>query len=44
MNQRGLNVHPGQYEESGLTGVQVLPDGSLDGGADPRREGVVLGD
>jgi gamma-glutamyltranspeptidase / glutathione hydrolase len=44
MNAHGLDVHAGQYEESGLTGVQVLADGSLDGGADPRREGVALGD
>jgi len=44
LNARGVNVHAGQYEESGLTGLQVLPDGSLDGGADPRREGVALGD
>lgn len=43
LNARGLAVHAGQYEESGLTGVQVLSDGSLDGGADPRREGVALG-
>jgi gamma-glutamyltranspeptidase / glutathione hydrolase len=43
LNARGLDVHAGQYEESGLTGVQVLPDGSLDGGADPRREGVAIG-
>jgi len=42
LNARGLNVHLGQYEESGLHGVRVAPDGSLDGGADPRREGVVL--
>jgi gamma-glutamyltranspeptidase / glutathione hydrolase len=44
LNARGVNVHAGQYEESGLTGLQALPDGSLDGGADPRREGVALGD
>ena len=43
LNARGLNIHPGQYEESGLTGVQMLGDGALDGGADPRREGVALG-
>ena len=39
----GLNVRASQYEESGLTGLRVLPDGTLDGGADPRREGVALG-
>ena len=27
---------------SGLHGIRVLPDGSLEGGADPRREGVAL--
>ena len=39
----GLNVRASQYEESGLTGLRVLPDGTFDGGADPRREGVALG-
>ncbi len=29
---------------SGLHGIQVLADGSLLGGADPRREGTVMGD
>lgn len=29
---------------SGLHGIRRLPDGRLQGGADPRREGVVLGD
>jgi gamma-glutamyltranspeptidase/glutathione hydrolase len=43
LNARGLNVHLGQYEESGLQGIRVGPDGSLDGGVDPRREGVALG-
>jgi gamma-glutamyltranspeptidase/glutathione hydrolase len=43
LNARGLDVHAGQYEESGLTGIQVASDGSLDGGADPRREGVAIG-
>jgi len=43
LNARGVDVHLGQYEESGLQGVVVLGDGSLSGGADPRREGVALG-
>jgi gamma-glutamyltranspeptidase / glutathione hydrolase len=30
-------------EGSGLQGMLVLPDGSLTGGPDPRREGVALG-
>jgi len=42
MIQRGLNPHPGQYEESGLQGVLLRADGSYEGGADPRREGVAL--
>ncbi len=29
---------------SGLHGVAFLPDGTLEGGADPRREGVAIGD
>jgi gamma-glutamyltranspeptidase / glutathione hydrolase len=29
---------------SGLHAIQIRPDGTLIGGADPRREGVVLGD
>ncbi len=42
LRAHGLDVHLGQYEESGLQGVQVDADGALEGGADPRREGVVL--
>jgi gamma-glutamyltranspeptidase/glutathione hydrolase len=37
----GADVRTGQGEESGLHGV-ILRNGKLDGGADPRREGVVL--
>jgi gamma-glutamyltranspeptidase/glutathione hydrolase len=29
---------------SGLHGIEILPDGTLTGGADPRREGVVMGE
>lgn len=29
--------------ESGLHAIQIMPDGTLVGGADPRREGVALG-
>jgi gamma-glutamyltranspeptidase/glutathione hydrolase len=42
LNALGINIHPGQFEESGLTGVRVDADGALRGGADPRREGVAL--
>ena len=42
LNALGVNLRPGQYEESGLTGVRVGTDGVLSGGADPRREGVAL--
>lgn len=41
LGARGIAVRPGQGEDSGLHGV-ILRDGRLDGGADPRREGVVL--
>jgi gamma-glutamyltranspeptidase/glutathione hydrolase len=40
---RGVTLTPGQGEESGLHGVQRLPDGTLRGGADPRREGQARG-
>lgn len=43
LRAHGLEVHQSQYEESGLTGLKVLPDGTFDGGADPRREGVAVG-
>jgi gamma-glutamyltranspeptidase/glutathione hydrolase len=39
----GFDLRPGQFEESGLQGVRVRSDGTLEGGADPRREGVALG-
>ncbi len=39
---RGVNLGPARGENSGLHGVMVK-DGVLTGGADPRREGVVLG-
>jgi gamma-glutamyltranspeptidase/glutathione hydrolase len=42
LNALGINIRPGQFEESGLTGVLVSSDGLLTGGADPRREGVAL--
>jgi len=39
---RGVNLGPPRGENSGLHGV-LVKDGMLTGGADPRREGVVLG-
>jgi len=42
MTQRGLNLTPAQYEESGIQGVLQHADGTYEGGADPRREGVAL--
>jgi gamma-glutamyltranspeptidase/glutathione hydrolase len=39
----GFELRAGQFEESGLQGVRVRSDGTLEGGVDPRREGVALG-
>ena len=41
LRARGIDLKPGQGEDSGLTGV-IIRNGRVDGGADPRREGVVL--
>jgi gamma-glutamyltranspeptidase/glutathione hydrolase len=41
LRARGIDLKPGQGEDSGLTGV-LIRDGKVDGAADPRREGVVL--
>lgn len=38
---RGVTIRPGQGEDSGVHGV-LIRDGQVDGGYDPRREGVVL--
>jgi gamma-glutamyltranspeptidase/glutathione hydrolase len=38
---RGIAVVPGQGEDSGVHGV-LIRNGRIDGGYDPRREGVVL--
>ncbi|MFN3724915.1 MAG: gamma-glutamyltransferase [Allosphingosinicella sp.] len=40
LRARGITVRSGQGEDSGLHGV-ILRQGRVDGGADPRREGVV---
>lgn len=39
MAKRGVSVRAGSGEDSGLHGV-LIRDGSFDGGADPRRDGV----
>lgn len=41
LRARGIDLRPGQGEDSGLHGV-IVRQGRIDGGADPRREGVVL--
>jgi gamma-glutamyltranspeptidase/glutathione hydrolase len=41
LRARGIDLRPGQGEDSGVTGV-IIRDGRVDGGADSRREGVVL--
>jgi gamma-glutamyltranspeptidase/glutathione hydrolase len=41
LRARGIDLKPGQGEDSGVQGV-LIRDGRIDGGADPRREGVVL--
>jgi gamma-glutamyltranspeptidase/glutathione hydrolase len=41
LRRRGIDLKPGQGEDSGLTGV-LIRNGRIDGAADPRREGVVL--
>ena len=43
LNARGVMIKAGQYEGSGLHGVIMRPGGVLEGGADPRREGVAKG-
>ncbi|MGJ8537221.1 MAG: gamma-glutamyltransferase, partial [Parasphingopyxis sp.] len=39
--ERGIDLLPGQGEDSGVHGV-LIRNGEIDGGFDPRREGVVL--
>jgi gamma-glutamyltranspeptidase/glutathione hydrolase len=40
---RGVNLAKPRGEESGLHGIQKVKDGTLLGGADPRREGIAEG-
>lgn len=42
LRARGWDLQPTTLEASGLHGIRVLPDGQLQGGADPRREGAVI--
>jgi gamma-glutamyltranspeptidase/glutathione hydrolase len=41
LQAKGIDLKPGQGEDSGVHGV-LMRDGRVDGGYDPRREGVVL--
>ena len=41
LRERGVELRPGQGEDSGVHGV-LLRNGRLEAGADPRREGVAL--
>ncbi len=41
LRARGIDLKPGQGEDSGVHAVMIR-GGRVDGGADPRREGVVL--
>jgi gamma-glutamyltranspeptidase/glutathione hydrolase len=41
LRKRGIELRPGQGEDSGVTAV-LIRNGKIDGAADPRREGVVL--
>jgi gamma-glutamyltranspeptidase/glutathione hydrolase len=41
LSARGIEVTSGHAEGSGLHGIRKKPDGSYEGGADSRREGVV---
>src|SRR3954471_7645637 len=41
LRRRGIDLKPGQGEDSGLTGV-LIRNGRVDGAADRRREGVML--
>lgn len=42
LRQRGWTLTPlGPMEVSGIHAIRVRPDGTLEGGADPRREGIV---
>ncbi|HEX4618182.1 MAG TPA: gamma-glutamyltransferase, partial [Steroidobacteraceae bacterium] len=42
LRERGMLLKTGRAENSGLHGVARLPDGTYQGAADSRREGVAL--
>jgi gamma-glutamyltranspeptidase/glutathione hydrolase len=42
LKARGIELRPGQGEDSGIHAVMIRDGGRLDAGFDPRREGVVL--
>jgi gamma-glutamyltranspeptidase / glutathione hydrolase len=42
LRDRGINLEPGHVENSGLHGLLRRPDGTFEGGADSRREGIVI--
>src|SRR6185437_7032165 len=44
MAAHGLAIKPSRFEGSGIQGVLVQPEGGIEGAADPRREGIALGD
>lgn len=41
LRARGFTIEGGQGENSGLHVIRVTQDGTLDGAADPRRDGIV---
>ena len=41
LRERGIDLKPGVGEDSGVHGV-LIRNGRVEGGADPRREGVML--
>ena len=41
LRAKGIDMKPGQGEDSGVHAVMIR-DGQVDGGFDPRREGVLL--
>jgi gamma-glutamyltranspeptidase / glutathione hydrolase len=41
LKERGIDLAPGRAENSGLHGLLRKPDGTYEGGADSRREGIV---